>query len=217
MEKDRSSRVLAIAALLIAVLGLSLGFASFASNLNIKASATGTANPEDFKVQFSSKAVPEELTDGDVAPEASGATGETAIINNEGENPEITNLKASFTAPGQTVTYKFYARNVGKYKAFLKNISYGEVSSSSTKVCTALKTTTQGLVDAACNHISISTKVGSETATTGSQSYSKHELLVNKDELVTVTISYEQTDALADGDFKVEFGDIQLQYSSADA
>lgn len=215
MEKDRSSKVIAIAALLIAVLGLSLGFAAYASNLTIKSSAGVTANPDDFSVKFSSS--DEELETNNITPEVVGATGEEATINNDNAGgPVIENLKANFTAPGQTVTYKFYARNTGKYKAYLKGISYAEVSSSNTKVCTKKSTTTQSLVDEACKHISISTTVGSESAATGSQTYSSHELAAGGSELVTVVIKYEQTDAIADGDFDVEFGDIKLQYSSVD-
>ena len=53
MERDRSAKIIAIVALCVAVVGLSIGFAAFSNNLTIKSNATVTPNQNDFDVNFS--------------------------------------------------------------------------------------------------------------------------------------------------------------------
>ena len=53
MEKDRRARVVAIAALLVGVVGLSLGFAAFTNTLTIKSSAEVKVGDSVFNVYFS--------------------------------------------------------------------------------------------------------------------------------------------------------------------
>ena len=48
LEKNRGSRVIAIIALIVAVLGLTIGFAAFSSTLNISSSANVKPNAETF-------------------------------------------------------------------------------------------------------------------------------------------------------------------------
>ncbi len=219
MEKNRSSKILAIIALLVSAIGLSVGFAAFSQTLTIRSSAKVQPNPSDFKVVFSSNDITggaEVLTDpvvGVVTPANLEAANGT-ISNTTG--PRITNLGATFTAPGQKVVYTFYASNIGKYDAFLKSITFGNASSgTSPRVCTAGEGTTDSQVQTACNDISLKVKVGSEVETNSSvASVSNHKLLKDNSELVTVTIEYAANGARADGDFSVEFGDITLNYGS---
>ncbi|MBR6690104.1 MAG: hypothetical protein IKL65_02100, partial [Bacilli bacterium] len=73
----------------------------------------------------------------------------------------------------------------------------------------------QALVDQACNGISMSVKVGTlDPVTTSQSSIQNHTLATNTSEVVTVTISYAENAALADGAFNVSFGDVSLIYSS---
>lgn len=185
MEKKRGNQVMAIAALFIAVIGLSLGFAAFSNTLTISSSATVTPDASVFDVNFSSAATP--TTTDAVVPDkthtgeeyAAGSYNETnftatnATITNEPKsegsttNASIGNLKVNFTEPGQTVTYSFYARNDGKLEAFLNDVLFTEVESGKTHTC-AIKTegvpeanrATQSLVDAACAAISYDVSVG---------------------------------------------------------
>ena len=83
MEKDRSTRVIAIAALIVGVVGLTIGFAFTASQLTIKSSAE--VNPvDDFSVLFSSSE--SSLATDDItptmAPTGTAATGTDAVIDN---------------------------------------------------------------------------------------------------------------------------------------
>ena len=215
MEKDRSAKIIAIVALCVAVVGLSIGFATFSNNLTIKSNAKVTPNSSDFDVNFSTSNTSE--LDGTVSGiGTNSATAEDATIDNS-DSPTITGLKANFTEPGQKVTYSFYAHNAGKYVAYLNNVTYANVSGkTATKVCTAGVGTDATMVDAACNGISISVKVGSDTYTGSMDSITNHLLNLDGYEEVVVTIEYASNASRADGDFEVAFGDIILTYSSVD-
>ena len=215
MEKDRSAKIIAIVALCVAVVGLSIGFAAFSNNLTIKSNATVKPNQNDFDVNFSTSNTSE--LDGTVSGVGTNsATAENATIDNSA-SPTITGLKANFTEPGQKVTYSFYAHNAGKYVAYLNNVTYANVSGkTATKVCTAGVGTDATMVDAACNGISISVKVGSDTYTGSMDSITNHLLNLDGYEEVVVTIEYASNASRADGDFEVAFGDIILTYSSVD-
>ena len=53
MEKDRSGKIIAIVALFVAVVGLSLGFAAFTTSLTIDTAANVTSNSSNWNVGFS--------------------------------------------------------------------------------------------------------------------------------------------------------------------
>ena len=53
MEKTRQMKILSIIALVVAIAGMTLGFASFSTTLSISSSATVIPNSEDFKVVLS--------------------------------------------------------------------------------------------------------------------------------------------------------------------
>ena len=215
MERDRSAKIIAIVALCVAIVGLSIGFAAFSNDLKIESSAKVSPNQNDFDVNFSASNTSE--LDGTVsAVGTNSATGEDATIDNSA-SPTITGLKANFTEPGQKVTYSFYAHNAGKYAAYLNNVTYANVSGkTATKICTAGVGTDATMVEAACNGISVSVKVGNDTYTGSMDSITNHLLALNAYEEVVVTIEYTSTASRADGDFEVAFGDIILTYDSVD-
>lgn len=216
MEKDKSSKVIAIVALLVAVVGLSVGFAAFSSTLTISSNANVTPNADTFKVVFSSNGTT--LTEENVTGVATGdASATAATINNSAANPTITGLSATFTEPGQSVTYTFYAHNKGEYDAYLKSVTYANVTDeTSSKVCTPGSDTTASLVTNACDDISVKVNVGSTNTTASTADITGHSLLKTAFETVTVTIEYATNGDRADGDFTVAFGDISLVYSSVD-
>lgn len=230
MEKDRRARIIAIAALLVGIVGLSLGFAAFSNTLTIKSSAEVTPDDSVFNVDFSSSSSSVEANPITATLTPSGVTGFTATnatINNSSD-PVIQNLHATFTEPGQKATYTFYTRNAGELKAYLKNVNFANVTGeSATKVCTAKTVSApktaanQSLVDSACESISLKLTLGSEnfTATTARSSFATataHDLVKAGSETVTVEIEYASNGAQADGDFDVSFGDISLLYGSAE-
>jgi len=235
MEKGRSSKIIAIVALCVAVVGLSLGFAAFSSNLVIKSNAEVKPDASTFNVDFST-------TEGSIvagtvagtvestAVDALGAkilpTAGDATIDNSEVDSVIKDIKATFTTPGQTVTYTFWAHNGGQYDAYLNSVVFSNAIGKATadaetetdlgafKYCTPGTGTDASMVAAACENISLSVKVGNDTFTSAAANLSAaHQLLKGTSEPVVVTITYTGT-ALADGDFTVYFGDITLGYDS---
>ena len=215
--ENRGSKIVAVIALCVAVVGVTLGFAAFSNSLNIKPSADVAPDASTFNVDFSSSN--SSLSTDPVTPTKSpiSLVATNATISNEGD-PTISGLSATFTAPGQSVTYTFYANNIGEYNAYLNSITFANASSGdSFKVCTPGGGTTASLVTAACEDITVSVKVGSGTETTSSQaSITGHTLAKGAYEEIVVKIDYAAGGDRADGPFDVDFGNIALTYSSVD-
>lgn len=215
MEKNRSGQFIALLALIVAIVGVSVGFAAFSSALRIQSSANVTPDQSTLNVDFSSSdtAVVTNAIKPTTTPTTVVATD--ATIDNSAD-PVIRNLSATFKEPGQKAVYTFYAYNAGELEAFLKSIVYENVSSkNSNKVCTAGEGTTDALVQKACEGISLKVKVGTDAETSsGIASISNHSLGKAKSETITVTLEYASDATRADGDFTVSFGDVTLNYSS---
>lgn len=215
MDRDRSTKVIAIVALCVAVFGLSVGFAAFSNDLTIKSEATVKPNASDFDVNFSSSDTSE--TDGTVtATSTAGVTVQDATISNA-TAPTISGIKVGFTEPGQSAKYSFFAHNAGKYKAFLNNVTFKNVTDANANiVCVAAEGTNANMVASACQGISIKVKVGTTTFVEPTPTITSHELPIDQYEPVEVTIEYKTGAARADGDFQVNIGDIVLTYGSVD-
>ena len=217
MEKNRKIQMIAIVALVIGIVGLSIGFAAFSSVLNIQTSANVKPDSSTLNVDFST--AEDKMEIAEIIPTATPNSLVTTngVIDNSGD-PTISKLSATFTEPGQSVVYKFYAYNAGELNAYLKSIVFSNVTDqNTTKICTAGQGTTDALVQKACDKISVKIKVGNELeTTTGKASITGHTLSKSNGELVTVTLEYEAGADRADGDFTVAFGNITLNYSSAD-
>lgn len=210
---NKAYRIISIVALVLGIIGVTLGYAAFSNTLTISSSAEVNPDSSTFNVDFSSS--DQSVVTNPITPSLSanvtGFSATNATIDNTSD-PTISNLKATFTAPGQSVTYTFYSYNAGEYIAYLNSVVF-----SGSKTCTPANGTTASLVTSACNGIGLSVKVGNEAATTTSQaSISGHSLGINAAEEVVVTISYAAGSAIADGDFTVALPDIVLTYESAD-
>ena len=216
MDRDRSTKVIAIVALCVAVFGLSVGFAAFSNDLTSKSEATVKPNASDFDVNFSSSDTSE--TDGDVTatPSKESVTVQDATISNA-TAPTISGINVGFTEPGQSAKYSFFAHNAGKYNAFLNNVTFKNANDGSTNIaCVAAEGTNADMVASACQGISIKVKVGTETFEGSNPNIASHELTIDHYEPVEVTIEYKADAARADGDFQVNIGDIVLTYGSVD-
>lgn len=221
---ERSSKVIAIVALCIGVVGLSLGFAAFSNTLTINSSATVTPQADTFGVQFSTKAssLDTAIEEG-VNYVPTGATVDASAINianaemGADANSVLSGLNANFTEPGQQVVYTFYARNVGQYLAYLNNIAIGSKTCKSNGTVVADGT----LEAAACEKISmtvaidgITTQATMDNAAIGT----KHTALpIGENEAITITIAYDAAgNVRPDNNLEVTFGDVVLTYNSVD-
>lgn len=220
MEKGRRSKSLFILGLSLLLLGTTIGFAAFSANLNISSSATVTPNEEDFKVVVSGSGTDSSIDV--VSPNiVGGATaGDVKIINSNGSSS--TNINVDFTEPGQSVTYEFFVHNVGQYDAFLNTLTFKNVvDSDSKKICNVVEEgdASLELVNKACEDIELSMelKQGSQFINF-KDSVSFDEIILKKGYVSSgkVNIIYPEGSERADGAFNVQFGDIELTYSSAD-
>lgn len=212
MEKDRSSKIIAIIALVVAVAGVSLGFAAFSQNLVIQPAAEVKGDSSKFDVQFSLKDSTAETgtVSGTISPEQSDfvKASEANLIATT-----VSNIKASFTngKGPQTVAYNFYVYNNGELEAFLKKVTFDK----ETPECTAKEGTSANLVATACEDVSIKITVDDQNFEASNDAISGKSLSVGEGKAVKVELSYTDTHPV-DGDFDVDFGNITLNYSSSD-
>lgn len=218
MKRNRQTKMIAIIALVIAVAGMSLGFAAFSSTLTISSSASVTPDSSTFSVGFypDTTAALANAPANPVIANTTGGASASELMLEEGAT-SISELNASFTAPGGSVTYSFYVGNSGEYDAYLRAINFNNVTGSNlNKVCTAGTGATASLVDAACDDITISVNVHDITATSTNSSISGKVLYKKTFAPITITIEYAANGDRADGPFSVEFGEISLDYSTVD-
>lgn len=208
IKRHKSRRILTFVLLVIAICFMSIGYAAFSNELTISSSAIVKPDSGDFKVVFSSSDT-SYLTNKITGVATGDATGGRASIDNTGDVATISDLTASFTGAGESVTYEFYAYNIGAYVAYLREVKFNNVSGeSSNKVCSAIDSSsvTSSLLESACNDISVSIKVGDVTFGGSDSDIEGHSLGKSAYEKIVVTITYSSNGNTADGDFKVEFG-----------
>lgn len=216
MKNSKSSKLIEILALVVAIIGLSIGFAAYSNSLRLAELIVGP-DEEDFIVTFSSSDFDHESDDVIRGVASGGAIAEDVKIVGEKGN-SLANVKVSFSEPGGKVTYTFYAHNEGRHDAFLRTITFENVMGENfPRVCKAVnpKTTNSALVSRACEDISLTIDVGGTIKTMGSiDNITKHSLPVNSKEPVVITIEYASDGERADGSFNVQFGSITLTYLS---
>lgn len=225
MEKERNGKVIAIIGLIVAVLALSVGFAAFTQSLNISTNAI--VNPADttLDIEFTAtNPVTDPIVTTVTGVASEGATSSTAnLVTSSGSYTTINNLSATFTDKGESVTYTFYVHNASSYLAYLRSVTFANATNSDTyKKCIAGADTTPETVNneeggAACDDISMTISIGGVTYSSSNASISNSSLAIDGYAPVIVTLSYDGTHELPDGDFTVAFGDITLGYSSVDA
>ena len=127
MEKDRGTKIIAILALLIAVVGLSVGFAAFSKELTITPVADVKADDSKFSVEFSTDSSSETAQFGDV----NGEFSEDASDDENAKAGKVTiaqltatNAEAQFSKDNQTIVYTWYVRNSGEMDAYLKSVTF---------------------------------------------------------------------------------------------
>ncbi len=217
--RGRNDKMALIIPMSIAALGLSVGFAAFSRNLTISSSAGVNPNSSDFNVQLSGSSTSNTTS---VTPTLSTTgvtnfTGGNATISSDGLT--VSNLKANFTEPGQTVTYQLYARNTGKYIAYRTALALEKITDQTVnKLCTAGTDTDATMVTNACSGIKVYVTYGSNSKvdlTNSTYSYSDTAgIPVGSYTSLVIAIAYDSSASRADGPFTVTFGDLKLEYST---
>ena len=220
MRKDRKFKVLSIVALVLVLLGMSLGFAAFSATLNISSSATVSPNSDDFKMVMYGM-----VEESEVGKILSGEPvdlsvwsntyaidlndfGTSAIINNA--DFTISNINTSFSKPGMNTVYVIAIKNEGKYDSYLDVSKYDTLLPSK---CVSSGNATQKLVDEACNGITLTINFADSSYADVSSGVLK--VVPNSYMGMIIGIRYHADSAIADGDFSVYFDDVKLEFTTA--
>ncbi len=155
---SRNKKLVTIVALVVAIIGLGIGFAAFATNLKVDSGAKVTPSASAFKVKFSGTTLNCNTKTG------SGAATATGTIGTDGLS--ITGLAVTLTKPGDSVTCTGTITAEGDYTAYLTGITTSKLT------CSAASGTFGSLGSAACSSIKATFSVGTAvaTATTASSS-----------------------------------------------
>ena len=206
---------LTIAALIIAIVGLSIGFAAFSNTLTISSSASVNPDPTSMNVVWSSSSSSAQ-TDAIVPTkniiDVANFTATNATITGA-DYRTLNNVSAAFTAPGQTVTYNLHVFNAGSYTAYLTNLAFGSKACAAVPQQNASDTATGTLVTEACKGISISVSIGTETLTS-SGSLNNQALAPNTSVPAQVVLTYASGSAFVDGPMSVTFDNITFTAST---
>ena len=237
MEKNRQTKVIAIIALVVAIVGMSLGFAAFSNILTISSSATVTPNSEDFKLvayglgtdidgnvfmgdftnldYYTSKTSGRPILGGEFNDSKTPLGGETAVISRSTDKITITNLVGKFSGPDESIIYPFVVKNEGAYDAYLTIPEFLQKPKS----CVPGAGATQELVTAACSEMDLFLMVADSSMelvydTSGSDSLQSYKIPAGSYVAVMPYI-WSSDSARADGEFTAQFDDITLNFSSA--
>ena len=142
MEKERGAKVIAVVALLIAVVGLTIGYAAYASTLTINGSAN--VDPASWDVHFAYK-TGDSLTAAKTGLAVENTTPTLAATT-------ISGFDVTLKAPGDSITYDFSVKNGGTLDAKLDTFTLGTLTCApndgstisqedATKLCGELKYT----------------------------------------------------------------------------
>lgn len=129
MNNERNMKTLVIAALVISVVAIGVGFAAFSTTLQINGTATVNTDGKSWNVYFSGIQKTEDSTSGveTVAPGIQNGT-----IGDNTSNTAISAFTAAFTAPGQKLSYEITVTNGGSYTAKLTSMDLASLDKITT-------------------------------------------------------------------------------------
>ncbi len=127
MMERNNGKIIAIVALVVAVIGLSLGFAAFSTSLQISTAANVSTGTGNWNVGFSA--------DGTTIADLTTATTKAATTSGNPGVLDITkytisqNTNATLsTTFGSKVEYDFYVKNAGTATAYLDAVNFDNIT-----------------------------------------------------------------------------------------
>ncbi len=217
MEKNRDSKVIAIIALVIAVVGLSVGFAAFTAQLTITPTAEVKADSSKFNVEFSNTESKieegQQTVTGTITNEEAGQSNAgTATIT----ATTMVNANAKITKDNQEITYEWYVVNNGEMDAYLTSIDFANDSLACAATGDGMATANTELINTACKTITVTLTVDDADYTGDQASISGKKLAAGESKTVKLSIKAGEGTTLTDNDYSVTVGAITLNYSSKD-
>lgn len=194
MDKNREVKIIAVVALLVAVVGLSVAYAALSTTLEISGNAT--INSASWDVKFVKVEQP-----------AENVVGSASFVEPTVTSTSITDYDIKLSIPGDSVTYDFKIVNQGSIDAKLGTVNIGSISC----VDATTETATEEAI-AVCNNLTYSVtyadgseiKVGDDLAKSGGTRDAK------------ITLTFNQTaDTVPANAIKVNGLDITFIYNQA--
>ena len=243
MKRQRKYKVFSIVALVLAISGMSLGFAAFSKVLTITASATVTPNEEDFKVviygfkdedsmwsfdgfkEFEEDYLSNEIGVGIpivYTDTKSEVTGTPATIVNNLSSTTISNINVKLDEVPEGFIYDFVIKNEGKYDAYINLNDFNDndyaLNDIYTGTCTIENNDklNQEAIDAACENIIIDFMgYDSEYQTIwGTEENPYYKLAVG--DYITIEIQiWTQENSILSEPYIVNFKDITINFSTS--
>ena len=194
MEKDRGYKIIAMVALLMSVVGLSIAYAGYTATLKVEG-ATATA-ASAWKVIWK---------DLDAGTFTGYATNEGKSIAIDSTNQAISGSLGTIKAPGDTIKYTWKAANDGEIDASITGVVVGALSCAPASGSNA----TQAQATELCSKLSIAFTYDGQALTTSTTG----DLLKETSKPVTMTLTYAAGDAVTlDGDVLVTIGKTAITY-----
>jgi len=134
MNRKRTEKIVAVAALIIAIIGLSVGFAAMSTSLQID--GTARMNPASWEIKFENLSAP--TITGDATVITAPTLSDTAIQT----------FAVSLTKPGDSITYTFDVNNIGSINAIL-----GTFTKANTPTCTGTGATATADATIVCDNL----------------------------------------------------------------
>ena len=227
MRKDKKLRIVAIIALTISVVGLTLGFAAFSNTLTISSSATVSPDEADFDINVYGLEI--RTNDTDVYDEESYKSTTTSAplidgnakekkpvkISNNGNSITISDISVDLIKPGDSITYNFIIKNEGQYDAYIDTSLFDKIFDGESIGCTPGPDATPELVENACRWI-ISSPMFMDPSGNHILSGETYELAKGDYILLDIMVLYVDNASVprADGNFSVEFPDATIEFMS---
>lgn len=233
MERN-NGKIIAIVALVVAVIGLSLGFAAFSTQLSINTTAnvnSGVAN--NWNVGFA--------VNGSIVSSATPVNGVTGGNNSNGSVTvnkytiaQATNATLDFSS-NTSVSYTLAIKNEGTTTAYLDSIDFGSITCQSAAASSSSwiegssnagtlqnNGNTIDLSSSCSTLFSVSLSIDGTSYTSSQSSISNVSIASGASVPVVLTLSYNSSNTTAqnianslDGDITVSAGTIVVTYKSS--
>lgn len=183
MERERGIKVLAVVALVVSVVGLSIAYAAYNATLTISGAVNAKKSADAWNVHFTA-------VDGTTNLEPTLGGNAKVVTAATLKDTTISDFNINFFAPGDSVKYEFRVKNDGAIDAELSTITKGTLSCAPK----ASGSATQTEADNLCKDLTLElTKSPSGEITTGTKieagNYETYQLTVKWKEESTVTFN----------------------------
>ena len=232
MMERNNGKIIAIVALVVAVIGLSLGFAAFSTSLTIDTTANVNTGNTNWNVGFSANGT--SIADVSTPTTLNGAA--SGVLNvTKYTLSQATNATLNFST-AKSVSYTLSIKNAGNITAYLDKVDFDSVSYTCTNAAAGTSTVIEGTASAGTSStggntstisnadcakmFSVTLSIDSTNYTTTQTGITGKSIAAGASVPVVLTVAYkDDADANAvadtlDGDIIVSIGTIGVDYKS---